>query len=377
MPDIASERFIVFSRISLAVGGLFAAWLDPAQPSQGDLGYVFLIAYVIFSLGLIATYSRPLRDPWGIIAHAFEIALVCLIIIYTEGPTSPFFIYFTFLLLVAALRWQWQGAVITGAVLSLVLIVLTISAFLVEFERGEIDRLIFRNIYLVVAAVLFAFLGDRLGRSRQQLERLRLARELHDGILQTLTAVRLKLETAAAGPTDRQREQLVEIGELLNDEQRQLRVFVEESRRSPAPGSLVNAVSLSSLRPMTRQLERLWGCKVELDTSLPAAPVSLAVAGAFKFIVAERVANAVTHGGADRIAINVSNGADALVVRIKDNGCGLQGADGEYDDAAMVAKGIGPRSIRERVASLHGSMRMITDATGTELQIQLPISRAG
>jgi hypothetical protein len=64
---------------------------------------------VVLSPALLATLNHPLRGRWSIAAHALEVALICLIIIYTEGPTSPFVIYFTFVLLVAALRWQWWG----------------------------------------------------------------------------------------------------------------------------------------------------------------------------------------------------------------------------------------------------------------------------
>jgi glucose-6-phosphate-specific signal transduction histidine kinase len=319
----------------------------------------------------LSTFNRPLRGRWSIGAHAVELALICLIIIYTEGPTSPFFIYFTFVLLTAALRWQWQGALVTGAFLSLVLIVLTVSAFIVHFEQSEIDRLLIRNIYLIVASGLFAFLGDQLGRNRIYAERLQLARELHDGILQTLTAVGLKLHTVAARTPSDQRESLLEVDQLLNDEQRGLRAFVEESRHGQS--ERVQSFRTKDLQRLVDQLKRLWNCEIDFELKSTDASIQPILGSPLKFIISESVANAVTHGGANHVAIAIAKDAKALSLQIKDNGSGFANADGEYDDATIAATGIGPRSIRERVASLHGSLCLRTSTDGTELQIKLPI----
>jgi hypothetical protein len=46
-PGFAAEPLIAASRFVLAIGGLLAIYLDPAQPSQGTYGYAFLGGYVI------------------------------------------------------------------------------------------------------------------------------------------------------------------------------------------------------------------------------------------------------------------------------------------------------------------------------------------
>jgi signal transduction histidine kinase len=374
--DIAGERVIVGSRIALAVGGLIATYLDPTQPARGEAGYLFLAGYVVFSLALLLTFNHPLRGRASIIAHVIEMALVCLIIIYTEGPSSPLFVYFTFVLLVAALRWQWQGALITGALLSIVLIALTTSAFRGHFEPSEIDRLILRNIYLIVASGLFAFFGDQLGRIRQQSERLQLARELHDGILQTLTAVQFNLQTAASAvQSSDQRKSLLEVGEMLNDEQRELRAFVEANRQGQFLDKLPEvAVRKSDMQTLIDHLKQLWNCNINFEMTPPNTTLKSRLGRTLKFIIAESVANAVTHGGAKKIAIAIEKEPSALLVHIKDDGSGISGAEGQFDEAGLVASGIGPRSIRERVTSLQGSFRLSTSAKGIDMQIELPIS---
>ena len=129
--DVASERVVAISRAVLALGGLVAIYLDPAQPSQGRFAYAFVATYAVFAFALLVFVLSARRPPakiWSLVGHGFEVALVSLIIWSSEGPLSPFFVYFTFVLLVAALRWQGRGALMTGAVLTVVLIVLSASA---------------------------------------------------------------------------------------------------------------------------------------------------------------------------------------------------------------------------------------------------------
>jgi signal transduction histidine kinase len=370
--DLATARVILTSRVVLAVGGVIAIWVDPTQPSNGNVGYGYLAAYVVFSLALLATFNRPLAGRWNIALHAIEIALVCLIIIYIEGPSSPFFIYFTFLLLVAALRWQGRGALMTGAFLSIVLILLTTSEFVVHFAQADVDRLIVRNIYLIVVSVLFAVFGDEIGNSTSRLARLRLARQLHDSTLQALAATRLKVQLLLPAAQGEQHDRLLEIDQLLNQEQREIRTYVEQSRGDQrATEEDGGTLDESSLQPMAQQLKKLWGCQVELCVA-PDVVIQHPLAGAVRYILTESVANAVAHGKSDHVSVIITKDATGLWLKIKDNGNGLSHATGEYDQRELGVSQIGPRSIRERVASLNGSFRLSTSSTGIELQIGLP-----
>jgi signal transduction histidine kinase len=375
LADIESEKIILGSRIVLAAAGLFATYLDPSQPSQGLAGYVFLIAYVLYSLLLLLTFRQPLRHPWNIFAHAIEIAIVCAIIIYTEGPSSPFFIFFTFVLFIAALRWQGVGALVTGAVLSLVLMALTASAFVGNFEQADVDRPIIRNIYLIVASGLFAFLGDLLSRRNQQLERLRLGRELHDGILQTLAAAGLRLHKVAAQTAKPHRDDLLEVARALNDEQRQLRTFVEKSiGRDLSDTKKPSAFSASELKSFVDHLRRLWNCHIELKVDPADISIDPMLAGELKFLLAESVANAVMHGHAKAISIEIAQDTKTIALQIKDDGAGLPDSTGEqvYDNVQLASANVGPRSIRQRVLQVRGSLRLTSSSKGVALLIKIP-----
>lgn len=370
--DVTSERVIAVSRLILAVGGLLAIALDPAQRPQASFEYAVLIAYVAFALALLVGLYRPLSNLCNLATHAVEIGLVCLIIGYTEGPASPFFVYFTFLLLIATLRWQGRGALVTGALLSAVLIGLSASSLLIELDRADVDRLIVRNIYLLVASGLFAFLGEQLGRSHERSERLRLAQELHDGLLQALTAARLKLHVATAGAGGGQRQSLLSVAGILEEEQRQLRIFVEQSRADRFDEADDVADCLIELRSHAQHLRELWNCEFELK--LPSEPVELPSRQrtALRLILDESVANAVAHGNATRVVVTILQDPKTVWLTIKDNGSGLQHLDGEFDQDMLDRKNVGPRSLQRRVIQLGGSMRLNNSAQGVELKIELP-----
>jgi signal transduction histidine kinase len=172
---LSRERLIAFSRLILAAGALAAIYIDPSQPAHAaGFAYAVLALFLVFSLVALIVAFRSASDPaWNLASHLFDITLISLIIINTEGPTSPYFVLFTYVLFSGTLRWEWRGAIATGAILSVVLIVLVVvSEAIGASERSEFDRLLMRVVYLLVVSCLFAYVGAYLRRSRERLVRL-------------------------------------------------------------------------------------------------------------------------------------------------------------------------------------------------------------
>jgi signal transduction histidine kinase len=369
----AHDGLIVVSRFSLAIGGLTAIYLDPSQPSQGDAGYVFVGAYAVFALVLLIPSCFGRINPWPLGTHLIEIGLVCLLIAYTEGPSSPYFVYFTFLLLVATLRWQALGALATGGLLSLVLIFLTTTEFIVQFDQSDVDRLVLRNVYLLVASGVFAFLGNQLRRSNQRMERLRLAHELHDGTLQALTAAKLKLHTIAMNARGEDRDDLLTISHALSDEQRRIRMFVDDARALEQSPRAVSSLKAGELAIGVDGLRRLWSCEIDLSTSAACPDLSFFAFNHLMAIIREAVANAVVHGSAKRISISMTSRKKMLNLKITDDGTGLPIGAASYDLNELDGNDIGPRSIRRRVREFNGAMQLITSKDGLALHIDMPV----
>jgi hypothetical protein len=118
-PYVRSELLIAISRCILASLSLLAIWLDPSEPSRyGELAYGIMAAYVVYSLTVAAIVwgiPSPTRQ-FGFITHGLDLLVFTLFMFFTEGTTSPFFLYFIFSVICGMVRWQWRGAVYTASV---------------------------------------------------------------------------------------------------------------------------------------------------------------------------------------------------------------------------------------------------------------------
>ncbi len=202
-------------------------------------------------------------------------------------------------------------------------------------------------------------------------ERIKLARDLHDGILQSLTAAGLQLKTVAARSEGKIQQDVENVRKLLLTEQQRIRGFVEGRK-------LLSAQELFELpAEMERELDtirRQWGCDVALSVNPNSATVSRELGYQLELILAEASANAVQHGQASRIDIAIDTKPDRIQLRIADNGHGLEGTTRAYCQKELSDFNIGPKSLRKRIAELNGSFSLLSSPQGVELRIELPCS---
>jgi signal transduction histidine kinase len=160
---IRRERLIAGCRVALSVFSLLALWLDPSEPTRfAGFTYALIAVYagysVLVALWVWTAKATPAAFPF--LAHAVDLALFCVVIFVTEGPTSPFFAYFVFALAAATVRWQEAGTLWTAAAaLAAFLVIGLYSASRFPGEGFELNRFIIRSIYLAVVAVLLGYVG--------------------------------------------------------------------------------------------------------------------------------------------------------------------------------------------------------------------------
>jgi hypothetical protein len=107
-----AERLIVAGRVVLASFSLVAIWLDPSAPTEhAPVAYALLVVYLVYAMLLVPVVWRADRSlaRIGFVTHVVDLSVFALVMYYTEGPTSPFFVYFTFAVLCGAIRWEWPG----------------------------------------------------------------------------------------------------------------------------------------------------------------------------------------------------------------------------------------------------------------------------
>jgi signal transduction histidine kinase len=202
--------------------------------------------------------------------------------------------------------------------------------------------------------------------------RLRLARDLHDGVLQFLAGAGLRLDTLAAAKDlpPAARDGLTALRQAINDEQRELRGFITTLR--PPRGREPDAAQplAEVLEELAGRLSRHWNVEVVSET---AAEVRATPRLAYDIgrIVREAVANAVRHGKARTVRLTAGQDAQGLTITIRDDGCGFP-FEGARDDETLARAGEGPRSLHERVRALAGRLRLESTSKGATLIVDLP-----
>jgi two-component system sensor histidine kinase UhpB len=202
-------------------------------------------------------------------------------------------------------------------------------------------------------------------REIREAERRRIARELHDGVLQDLTyamqSLRVTLRTPTGARRDedtrRQIEALKRAVGGLRDAIYELRL--ESSQEQPLDRTLSSIVELNRQMAPERVLELV------VDKGFPASisgPASLEVAR----IVQEALANVRRHSEARRATVTLAAAGDEVVVEVEDDGRGL-----EQDEPA----GMGLTGMRERATALGGDLEVRGErGAGTRVLLRVPLA---
>jgi signal transduction histidine kinase len=210
------------------------------------------------------------------------------------------------------------------------------------------------------------------------MERFRVARDLHDGLLQSFTGVVLQLETVhdiLEREAERARRLLTEIQGAIMEDQRELRVYVEQlrPRRRKAQDSFDFAARTKDL---CIRFERQWGVRVTIDVEEVEPQVWRALGQETFRLIQEAVANAAKHGTATEVGVVIRTDEGALRIRVVDNGSGFV-AEGSLCLETIRQSGVGPSILAERVAALNGDLVVDSGQDGVTVAISIPLGWVG
>lgn len=351
----------------LVAGGLAAAASIPSSKlvlggrrplwrAAGLSGLAFVLAElggVILGGALIDTGRRPIHG----IGHALGHALTAVIVISTAA-----------LLLDAAIRFGHRAQVERSSALPL----LVGAAILLAVGRlyylalpwvspswissRELIRLL--AFGLIVAAAARQELDVRRGAARTAAaaERLRVARDLHDGLAQDLAFIAAHGARLAG---DAGTEHPVAIA---------ARHALAVSRGTISELSDTSATSSrDALELVAGELRTRFGIAIAVDAEADLELASDAREHVLR-IAREAIVNAARHGQANHVTVNLERAERGLVLRVRDDGRGILAKA-----PTAPPEGFGLRSMRERAATLDGSLTVMHRARGgTELEVVLP-----
>jgi signal transduction histidine kinase len=194
----------------------------------------------------------------------------------------------------------------------------------------------------------------------QEKEREFISRELHDGVGQLLTGIKLMLESEKI-----HFEKKDQIKELLSETIMEVR-RISQSAMPPALAGLGLEAALNNLR---RIMSAKNTVKIELEYELsPTFKGDFETNICLYRICQEALNNMVKYSEATRCLIHLWRDEKLIRMTIADNGKG-------FDKPSKILNGNGLRNMKERAAMLQGACRIVTsEGKGTTVHVEIPFS---
>jgi signal transduction histidine kinase len=204
-------------------------------------------------------------------------------------------------------------------------------------------------------------------------DRVRLARDLHDGVLQFLAGAGLQLDGLARLdlPADGA-SRLATLRQAVADEQRELRGFISTLQPTRGHAAPPQRPLRELLTALAERLSRYWTIDVAAEVGPADLTVSDRVGYDLSRIVRESVANAVRHGGARTVRVVAQVQGERLAMRIEDDGRGFA-FEGALAAEQLDRSGEAPRSLHERVRALNGRLELRSSPGGATVVIDVPL----
>ena len=219
-------------------------------------------------------------------------------------------------------------------------------------------------------------LAERLAVSEER-ERWDISRYIHDTIIQNLSLSSMRLGTAqrtlAAAGIDLGPVNLQAIRTLVDDAIGECRTVMSEL----TPSLLYEIGLVPALRDLADAIRQRHGVQVMIEESGPPVNMDNALRGLLFQSARELIMNALKHAGPKEIRVDVTRTRRALLMRVRDDGCG-------FDPEAAVNRGgaknggFGLLNIRQRVEAMGGLLNLSSEpGRGATATITLPRPESG
>jgi len=223
---------------------------------------------------------------------------------------------------------------------------------------------------LAARAAIAVDLSERVSRDSvrrvveaQELERARLARELHDETGQALTSILLGLKPLEQTVDSAEaREALASVRELVISTLQDVRRLAVELR----PSALDDFGLVPAVERLTQTFREQSGLRVDLESRLGEERLPTDAETTLYRVIQEALTNVIKHAGADRVSILLQRKNSAVVAVVEDDGSG-------FDPSATRVDALGLAGMRERVSLAGGRLQVeSTLGSGTTVVAEVP-----
>ena len=344
--------------------------------------------YII--LGTLGVYTilrvfSPLR--WrerGTMTYLILIGdfLLCiLLVIYTNGLNSPFLLYSLTPIMTAALLFEEKVALSLAATASIVLSVTHLALSQLTERFASIMQ--GHNLTLLIVYTLFCFVAAtvpyrinlnirrRIEREAIIEERRRIAREIHDGVAQSLGYLNLKTkivsDLVSSQDTVKALTELGDIRKVVQDTYEDIRESIDQ-----LSAEVRNLPIIPALANYTREFGNNNGIEVQFKAPKAFLQLSPVIELQLLRIAQEALTNVRRHALATKVVVKLERASEAVVMIVRDNGQGFSLSDLEKAPPGYHGLNI----IKERAEGFGGSLDISTaSGEGTELKVSLPLEK--
>lgn len=378
-------RAVAWLRVAFAAIAVIVIQLNPDRVARfPELSFFSLTSFLIYSLVLLylARRNKLTSSALGIVTNSLDVVWIAVIVFSTGGSRTPFFFYYTFPVITASIRWGLKGSIpvaLIGVFLYGV-VRLSLAAEAMEAPIG-IDVLLVRSLYLVLLACIFGYISEFERKQNQRLlalsktagevaalhERRRINFELHDGILQSLATLILRLEGCGRRLSHSEKEladELRSLEELTRDSMKQIRQFLSGKQTTP----LVAGTLIEKLREEARFLHDGMGLDVILESEPEDLNLPPDMEREVYYVLREGLTNVTRHSHASKVAIQLKRHNGTLQGSLTDNGVG-------FSPDKIKETGFGLNGMEQRIKEIGGELLVKSSpGQGTNLSFAVSLS---
>jgi signal transduction histidine kinase len=367
----------------LCTAAVFAA-ASLVSPRPTATAYAVLGGWALYSLALLIAVRRGASlHRYRVLIHVVDVAAAALVIFLVDGTGIALFVALGFVMFAAGYRWGVRETLWTGIASAVLLsgsagLTLTSGTATGGISRFTVETFVIQLGYLLFLTVTVGYFAHQHRMSRTELavtaaqaERARLARELHDGVIQSLLAIKLRFDalrlSGSLGPS--MLEDLLEYEALLAREIVNLRMLTFEL----APSDDRPATLTTELRDLVDRFEHASGMTARFVASGSVDHPTGDAQHEIVRIVQESLVNVHRHSGARQVLVRLAAKADHWELSVEDNGRGFD-FEGRVTLEELDRIGKGPRIIKQRVRLLGASLTIESNpGVGAKLTITLPL----
>src|ERR1051325_4372564 len=380
------DRILAWVRLGFSVAAILVVQLNPERIARYPvLSHVSLVSFFIYSALITFVMTRATNrgganvSRLALVTTSLDLLWVSIIVFYTGPSPTPFFVYYFFPIMTASFRYGRKGGLLAAFVGLGFYAVIRFSPL--SYGTLPLDIFIIRGIYLFVLAYIFGLLSEFERKQSEKLvalyktaadaaaveERRRIARELHDRLLQTLATLSLRLEACArnlSADPDETGHELAAMQEMTTDSIVEIRDFLSGKEICVLePGTLIE-----SLKQDLRFLRDGLSVHAILDNEPEELNLPPDTERELYYVIREGVLNIAKHAHASKAAVLLRVANRQIHGAVEDDGIG-------FDAEHRASNGtLGLRSMEERVRKLGGSFDVQAGVgKGTRLSFTIPL----